>query len=159
MQLQEPYRVSRSYTQHLNARPETVFPLLCPVRELEWVDGWDPGIVITESGFAELGCVFTTDSGDSEAIWTITEYEPESGRIAFLKVTPGQTVADISVELESEGETNTVAHITYAHTALGPDGRRVIDEFTEDYYRKFMKGWEAALNAHLARIDGYEKPV
>lgn len=37
---------------------------------------------------------------------------------------------------------------------VGPDGRRVVDEFTEDYYRAFMKGWEAALNAHLARIDG-----
>ena len=154
MRLETPYRVSRSYTQHLIAPPAEVFPLLCPVRELEWVDGWDPGIVITESGIAELGCVFTTGTADAEAVWTITEFEPESSRIAFLKVTPGQTVADIRVELGPDGETGSVAHVTYAHTALGPDGRRVVDEFTEDYYLAFMQGWEAALNAHLARTTG-----
>ena len=151
MRLETPYRVSRRYTQHLNAPPADVFPLLCPVRELEWVDGWDPGIVISESGIAEPGCIFTTGSGEAEAIWTVTEYAPDAGRIAFLKVTPGQTVADIRVELEPEGESNSVAHVTYAHTALGPGGRRIVDEFTEDYYEAFMQGWEAALNAYLDR--------
>jgi hypothetical protein len=135
--------------QHLNAPPATVFPLLCPVRELEWVEGWNPGIVITDSGIAELGCVFTTRSEDAEAIWTVTEFEPEAGRIAFLKVTPEQTVADISVTLEPDGELKTIARVTYAHTALGPTGRRIVDEFTEVYFRTFMQGWEAALNAYL----------
>jgi len=151
MRLETPYRVSRSYTQHLIAPPAVVFPLLCPVRELEWVDGWDPGIVITKSGIAELGCVFTTGTAGAEAVWTVTEFEPEAGRIAFLKVTPGQTVADIRVDLEPDGDTGSVAHVTYAHTALGPEGRRVVDEFSEDFYLAFMQGWEAALNAYLVQ--------
>lgn len=151
MQLEQPYRVSRSYVQHLNALPEAVFPLLCPVRELEWVEGWNPGVVITNSGIAELGCVFTTRTGDVEAIWTITEYEPEAGRIGFLKVTPGQTVADISVKLQPDGDGKSIAHVTYAHTALGPDGRSIVDEFTAAYFDAFMQGWEAALNAYLDR--------
>ncbi len=151
MQLESPYKISRSYAQHLNAPPADVFPLLCPVRELEWVEGWDPGVVITDSGIAELGCVFTTRAGDAEAIWTITEYEPDDGRIAFLKVTPGQTVADISVKLEPDGDGKSVAHVTYAHTALGPGGRSIVDEFTEAHFDAFMQGWEAALNAYLAR--------
>ncbi len=33
-------RVSHEYTQTNDAPPDEVFPLLCPVRESEWVPGW-----------------------------------------------------------------------------------------------------------------------
>ena len=33
-------RVVKSYTMTINALPETVFPLLCPVREYEWIEPW-----------------------------------------------------------------------------------------------------------------------
>ena len=39
-----------------------VFPLLCPVREADWIDGWNPVLVLTQSGFAEQDCVFITDA-------------------------------------------------------------------------------------------------
>ena len=29
------------FTQQLVAEPSAVFPLLCPVREADWIDGWD----------------------------------------------------------------------------------------------------------------------
>ncbi len=35
-----PNRVKHSYTQSINGRPEQVFPLLCPVGELDWAPGW-----------------------------------------------------------------------------------------------------------------------
>ena len=31
-------RVVKSYTMHLGAPPAEVFPLLCPVRETEWIE-------------------------------------------------------------------------------------------------------------------------
>lgn len=37
MNLQKPIRVSHTYRQRLKAPPEQVFPLLCPVREKEWL--------------------------------------------------------------------------------------------------------------------------
>ena len=147
MQIEKPYRVSRSYVQHLDAGPAAVFPLLCPVREAEWVEGWDPGVVISETGLAEAGCVFTTPAGDTEAIWTVTEYLPEDGRISFLKVTPGETVADISIALAPDADGGTQALVTYALTALTSEGRAVVDEFTEEAYEGFMKTWESELNA------------
>ena len=52
MQITAPYRVRRTYRQHLVAPPDAVFPLLCPVRETEWVQGWDPTLVVTASGAA-----------------------------------------------------------------------------------------------------------
>ncbi len=33
-------RISREYRQTINAKPDEIFPLLCPVREIEWLDGW-----------------------------------------------------------------------------------------------------------------------
>lgn len=31
-------RIVKSYTMHLCAPPADVFPLLCPVREYEWIE-------------------------------------------------------------------------------------------------------------------------
>jgi hypothetical protein len=33
-------RITRRHTQHIEAPPEHVFPLLCPVGEEDWLDGW-----------------------------------------------------------------------------------------------------------------------
>lgn len=41
MKIVKPNRVSRTYTQQLCAEPEEVFPLLCPVREADWIEGWE----------------------------------------------------------------------------------------------------------------------
>ena len=44
----------------LAAAPARVFPLLCPVREAEWLPGWHAEVLHSASGLAELGCVFRT---------------------------------------------------------------------------------------------------
>jgi len=60
MEIVTPHRVSRTSVQHLAAKPAVVFPLLCPVREADWIDGWDPISVFTNSGAAEPDCIFVT---------------------------------------------------------------------------------------------------
>ena len=47
MNIVKPNRVTRSYTQSLISEPDQVYPLLCPVREAEWVNGWHPRLVVT----------------------------------------------------------------------------------------------------------------
>ena len=37
MHILTPTRVAHTYTQHLVAPPKAVFPLLCPVREADWI--------------------------------------------------------------------------------------------------------------------------
>jgi hypothetical protein len=141
-----PVRATRTFEQRLLASPERVFPLLCPVRETEWVEGWDPSLVISASGIAERDCVFVTP--DPEAVWVVTEYEPPR-RIEFVKVTPGLTVARIAIALKTAGENETRAGVTYMHTALSAEGERFVAGFTEEHYARFMKEWERALNARL----------
>ena len=63
MNITKPKRVTRTYTQQLVAEPSAVFPLLCPVREADWIDGWGSISVIAQSGVAERDCVFVTAAG------------------------------------------------------------------------------------------------
>jgi hypothetical protein len=150
-----PHRATHTYTQRIDGTPDEVFPLLCPVRECEWVNGWEPTIVITESGTAERDSVFATGSGVNEAIWVITEYEAPN-RIEFVKVTPGETVGRIRILLAPDGDRRTRAEVTYRYTATSERGREAVDAFTAGSYVEFMRAWEADLN-HFLRT-GSKRP-
>jgi hypothetical protein len=152
-----PTRVGHTYVQKLNAPPERVFPLLCPVREAEWVKGWDPSLVISSSGVAEPGCIFTTPGPGGESIWVVTVYRPEEHRIEFLKVTPGETVGQIEIALRPDGAGGTAANVSYTYTALGPAGERFVASFTAEAWRAFMREWEDELNHFLA--TGRQRPA
>jgi hypothetical protein len=144
----QPRRVTRSYTQHLVADPTRVFPLLCPVREADWIEGWDPIAVWSESGVAEPDCVFTTPADGGAAVWFITRHSPLAGTVEMLKITPGVTACKLAISL-SPSITGTDAEVTYSHTSLGPAGDLFIDGFTEEHYRRFMEDWESRLNHYL----------
>lgn len=150
MRIEPPRRASQTYVQRLTAPPDQVFPLLCPVREVEWVRGWEPRLVITASGVAEPGCVFLTGPEAGGSIWVVTGYEPPA-RIEFVKVTPGETVCRIRILLEPDGEDGmeTSAEVTYEYTAIGPAGEAVVAAFTEEHYLSFMEEWEESLNHFL----------
>jgi hypothetical protein len=148
--IQEPNRAQHTYVQELHGPPEAVFPLLCPVREREWVPGWNPSRVLTRSGIAELGCVFVTPAGRAEATWIVTRYEPPR-TIEFVKHTPGETIGMIGIELRPGPDGSTRATVTYAYTSLGPAGDGVVAAFTAEHYRAFMREWETNLNRFLAR--------
>ena len=152
MNIVKPHRVTRSYIQTLNARPDQVFPLLCPVREAEWVNGWHPRLVVTGSGLAEPDCVFVTAAGPQEAIWMITHHDPAKHHLEIIKLIPGIVVGKIVIRLESAAGGST-ATISYAFTSLGPDGDRVVSEFTQEHFDEFMLTWETELNHFIATGD------
>ena len=150
MRIIAPYFVEHSYTQHLVANMDVVFPLLCPVREAEWIEGWDPPLVFSASGVAEENCVFLTGSGDEQAIWIITEHDPDRGVVEYVETTPGLTVARIRIRLYPADGDQCTAVIRYRHTALSPAGRQVVANLTAEQYQEFMQAWEAKLNHYLA---------
>src|SRR5271167_3067103 len=91
-------RVVHEFTQINDARPEEVFPLLCPVREADWVPQWQYRMIYSESGVAEQGCVFITPEEDgSESIWQCTEYQREALRIGYDWVRPRLMAAQIRI--------------------------------------------------------------
>jgi hypothetical protein len=145
MHLSKPVRVSHTYRQSLRAPPVRVFPLLCPVREVEWAVGWAPLNVVSDSGVAEPDCVFVTPATPHDAIWYITRHEPDRLLVEFLKITPAVTACRIVIQL-SGNERACVADVTYTHTSLGPLGDDFVASFTAEHYRQFMQDWERELN-------------
>lgn len=74
-------RVTRSYRQTIFTTPEKVFSLLCPVREADWLDGWQYNMIYSESGLVEKGAVFSTPHHDNtETVWMVTNYDSENFR-------------------------------------------------------------------------------
>ncbi len=143
-------RVQHSFVQTNAATPERVFPLLCPVREAEWVPGWEYRLVYSRSGVAELGCVFTTPNEKAgETTWVVTEYEPDMKRIAFAWVWPGMVSNRLTIRLEPQRESQTRAEISYEYTALSEEGERELDRWDEAWFTAKMKGWEVAINHYL----------
>lgn len=126
MNIKEPNRKKHSYTQHLCASPETVFPLLCPVKEMDWAPGWMPEIVITKSGVVEQDCIFITPpefpTEPKNSVWIVTKYEPNNWNLEMFKVSPEHTISKLNISLEGESTNFTKAHISYEITAIGVAG-------------------------------------
>jgi hypothetical protein len=72
VEIRKPTRATRTFTQKLAAPPERVFPLLCPIREADWLEGWDPLVVFTNSGVAEPACVFMTKAAPHRPASTLS---------------------------------------------------------------------------------------
>jgi len=149
MKITQPNRVARTYTQTLVAEPSKVFPLLCPVREADWIEGWDPLVVLSQSGVAEEDCVFLTQASPGEAIWYITRHELGNGFVEMVKITPRITACKLTIQLHPT-EGGSEATITYMHTSLGPEGDSFVASFTEKHYEEIMRDWEARINHYLS---------
>ncbi|MBL8394546.1 MAG: hypothetical protein JNK99_07310 [Candidatus Accumulibacter sp.] len=148
MKIVKPCRATRSYTQSLLASPDVVFALLCPVREADWIEGWDPLLVVSGSGVAEADAVFVTAAGADDAVWYITRHESQAGFVEMIRITPGVTACRLTIRLRPAAGGCT-ADITYTHTSLGPRGDAFVASFTEAYYQGFMQEWEAKINHYL----------
>jgi hypothetical protein len=143
-------RTTHEFTQTNSAPPEQVFPLLCPVREAEWVPGWQYRLIYSRSGVAEAGCVFTTPNDDgSETFWVVTEYEPAAFRVAFAWVWPGMVATQLRIALERNPQGATSAHIRYTYTGLSPAGNQEVARYDRAWFEKKMRSWEAAINHYL----------
>jgi hypothetical protein len=143
-------RVAHHHTQTNHAPLNEVFPLLCPVREAEWVPGWSYRLIFSNSGFAEEGCVFATPNDDgTETIWTVTDYDARNFRIAFVWLNPGHAVCRISIELSPAPQGNTHAEVSYTYTGLSEAGNRVLQRYDEAWFQGKMRGWESAINHYL----------
>jgi hypothetical protein len=143
-------RTQHTYVQTNAAPPDRVFPLLCPVREAEWVPDWKYRLVYSESGVAELGCVFATPNPDgSETTWVVTEYDPARYWIAFAWVWPQMLATRLFIQLASDGGSQTKATITYQYTALSDAGERELERYNCAWYEAKMAGWQEAINHYL----------
>jgi hypothetical protein len=128
-------RKSFDLSYEVSAEPETVFPLLCPVREYEWLDGWDCEMVYSQSGVAELGCVFKTRFGEVPEMWHVNFYDPPR-RIEYLVVAPDTLITRLTIELARSGEARTQLRWRRLFTSLSPAGQARADSWTSERERE-----------------------
>jgi hypothetical protein len=116
------------YSHPLNAPVALVFPLLCPVREYEWIEGWQGKLLYSDSGMAELDCVFiaTVFEAIGRETWTCSRYEPPY-RIDYVRMSP-TTVIRLELTLEPQGERSRIS-ATLVATAVDASGDALIDGF------------------------------
>ena len=142
-------RVAHEAVLTISALPEAVFPLLCPVREAEWVPGWQYRLVYSQSGVAELGCVFTTPNDDgSETVWIVTGYVPPE-RIEFAWVWPERIATRLEIALAPAPGHMTSVTLRYTYTSLSPTGDDILRRYDEAWFAEKMHRFEEALNRYL----------
>jgi hypothetical protein len=146
-------RSSRSYTQRIEAPPARVFPLLCPVREAEWLDGWSEQVEMVHSacGLAEEGCVFRTRvAGRPETVWIITRHDATAGVVEFHRVTPGLVATRLAIVVAGESDGSSAVHITYTFTPLSAAGIAFVETaHSEEAFRQDMIWWQDSMNHWL----------
>jgi len=145
-------QISKTYNQINNAPPEVVFPLLCPVREKEWIDGWDYEMIYSKSGLIEKGCTFSTPHhGNEQTIWYVTEYDKVNYRIEFVRFSPNEEIARINIILLNNGDGTTTSSITYQYTALNDLKKDWIQDKLENEFIESMIWWEKSINHYLEK--------
>jgi hypothetical protein len=146
----KPKRITRTYCQIINSTPGTVFPLLCPVREAEWLDGWNYRMIYSRSGLVEEGAVFSTSHpGEEDTIWMVVNYNPEKFQVDFARVTPKSKTCLLKIAVRPKDEQHSFVDISYTYTAIAHEGNEFIAHFTESEFLKAVTFWEKAMNVYL----------
>jgi len=141
----------------INAPVDQVFPLLCPVREFDWIEKWHCEMIYADSGLAELGAVFATDTtaeGGGQDVWVISQYQ-RNRHIQFIRVNQLRT---IRYDLHIEADTDKT-HILWEQqlTALNPAGNTFLAQIKSENFNAQIALLETLLNHYLQ--TGQAKPM
>ncbi|MDJ0623201.1 MAG: hypothetical protein QNJ17_09555 [Desulfocapsaceae bacterium] len=141
-------RLNLEHVMHTRESADKVFPLLCPVREYEWIPHWSCEILYTSSGYAELGFAFTTDFKDmfGRETWVVCIYEPNE-RIGFVRTGEKRTTR-YTITLE-EDEIGVALLWQQEMTSLDPAADELVAEHGPHLFGKQMVLVEKLLNHYL----------
>ena len=129
-----PRRITRETEMIINADPQRVFPLLCPVREYEWIEPWRCRMHYSESGVAENNCIFETDfpyNGGRET-WIVSHYEKDQA-IEFVRFTPDEKITKLDIRLDTAAAGGTRLLWRKIYTGLSPAGNQVISAMADNF--------------------------
>lgn len=141
-------RIVHVFSTILSSPPEKVFHLLCPVKEYNWIPHWQCELVYSNSGYAELGCVFRTDFKDHSGpeTWVICTYE-KNRQIGFVKTgTHSTTRYNVGLEPNPKGST---IRWEQEITSLDDHGNMILDKMTENVYDEKMQHINQLLEYYL----------
>jgi len=124
-------------------------PLFTPKGEEAWVPGWTPDYLAPANGETGKDMLFTTGEGAEKTFWTCLDWQPQAGRVRYLRLTPETRVAFVEVNCMPAGEGRTQVTVSYEVQALTEAGEAWLASFTEDTFVGSIDEW-ADLIAKLA---------
>lgn len=129
-----PQRITKETELMIEAEPQQVFPLLCPVREYDWIEPWQCRVLYSESGVAENNCIFETDFPDAggRETWIVSHYEKDHG-IEFVRFTPDQKIIKLDICLTDAEADGTRLLWRKVFAALSPAGNQTVAAMAEDF--------------------------
>ena len=143
-------RVVRTYRQTIDAPPAVVFPLLCPVREAEWLAGWRFTMIYSASGVVEEGAVFATSFDvEADTLWIVSRHDREAGAVEFARFTPGSRTCLLKIAVSPFGNQRSHVDVSYAYTALSPAGEAFLAAWTNEKFLTDVVFWERSMNHYL----------
>jgi hypothetical protein len=138
-------RLTKTYEMRVPASPEQLFPLLCPVREREWLPYWDCRMIYSTSGTAEADCVFTTDfPGRGNMTWVVTRYEPPE-RIQYTVFKPESHTWTLSIRLVPAIPNESGLTWQHVFTGLTEAGNLYLRDYTDELHRLNLQNIERRL--------------
>jgi hypothetical protein len=146
----ESQRVVRAYRQTIDARPDVVFRLLCPVREVEWLDGFAFTMIYSASGLVEEGAVFSTaNPGEEDTVWIVTRHDRAARLVEFARFTPASRTCILRIAVEPCGEAHSHVDVSYEFTSIAHPGNEFLKEWTEEAFLSAVVFWEQSMNHFL----------
>ncbi len=131
-----PEFIAKRYELHneveVGAAAERIFPLLCPVRESEWIPGWTCQMIFGHSGLAEKDCVFVTrQAGEPATVWVNSLHDPQALVVEYIRITPDIRLVRIRIGLAALTPDSCRMEFGFAYTALGEPGNRELQTLAE----------------------------
>lgn len=124
----------------VKAAADRIFPLLCPVRESEWIPDWTYRLVFSRSGVAEKDCVFLTQGpGEPPTVWVNSLHDPQGLKVEYIRITSGIRVVRLRLELTSLSPDTSRMDFDFAFTSLGETGNREVNKLIEENGRDFRE--------------------
>jgi len=137
-----------SFTMKLEAKPEKIFPLLCPVREYDWIESWKCEMVYAASGFAELDGIFKTGNPANglEDTWLICRHESP----VCIEFVRWNTIRAIhyTISLKAVGG-GTESEWKQVLTGLTEEGNEFVRSLDDREFETMCKAEEKMLNHYL----------
>jgi hypothetical protein len=126
---------------------DRAFEFFTPEGERAWAPGWDPRYLHPADGRPAAGMVFATGHGGEETLWMMLRFEPAEGRVEYLRVTPGSRMGSVRVHCAALGEARTRVTVTYALTALTPEGNATLRALDAAAYEAFIDSWATSIRS------------
>ena len=130
---------------------DEAFRLYDPEGERRWVEGWDPTYVHPSEPAVREGVVFQTMTGEGEATWMQTRYDPATRAASYVYIVPDHRATMVDVGISEPEKGRSQAHVRYRMTALSPEADDFVQAFG-DGFGDYLVRWEAAVQKHI--VDG-----